>query len=398
MHSNLKKIASALTISTVVFSGATPLAFADISGNGAGSHNAVIESQTTTTSVVQDNKADIKYEIEAELETGENTANFNSGGDILILTGKAYSDLNLSTAANLNEVVVEDTTMVGPNSANILNNGANSINDVASTYVRATEIFQENEAEVEHEVEVELETGENAADFNTGNPANGDSIIIMSGNAGSQINMWTLLNANQAAVIAGNGDNLGESEIANNGASSDNSITFLRAYSTLFNQANDADVETEVEVEAETGENTANFNTNTTVGIDTGMASSLLNVDTMANFNSAFLNLGSEWLGEEADIVGNGALSMNDYARVLTSTEAVFHTNEMEGDLELETELETGENAGDFNTGDGGMVLMTGNTGSAMNLLTAVNSNLFHSGADVEIDFDFDLSEILGWL
>lgn len=399
MHIDLKKIASALTISTVVFSGATPLALADITGNGADSDNSVTESQTKTTSVVQSNSANIDYNVDADLNTGGSTANFNTGGDVLQRSGNAYSTLNISTAANLNEVVVKDTTSGGPETVGIHNNGAISNNDAVSTYVRATEIFQENDADVDHDVDVELDTGDLSADFNTGTAGNGDSVVIMTGNAGSELNMSTLLNANQSAVVVGDESNgMGGSAITNNGADSDNSITFLRAYSTLFNQANAADVDTDVDVDLETGESSADFNTNSEVGIDSGNATSLLNIDTMANFNSAFLNLGSEWLSEEAHISGNGALSMNDFVRTLTSTEAVFHANAMEGDLDLDTDLDTGDSSADFNTDESDPIILSGDTGSSLNLWTAVNSNLFHSGADVEVDFDFDLSEIMGWL
>ncbi|HSX57960.1 MAG TPA: CHRD domain-containing protein [Candidatus Saccharimonadales bacterium] len=89
----LGSVAPALASTTVV-----------ISGNGADSNNRVNFTSRNTTTIRQTNNADISNNIHVISNTGGNTANKNTGGDVSIRTGNSNVDVNVSNRANSNVV------------------------------------------------------------------------------------------------------------------------------------------------------------------------------------------------------------------------------------------------------------------------------------------------------
>src|SRR3990172_10232018 len=103
-------IASAVASGSLLASAVLPLMAQTtivISGNGAGSDNSAVVTQTSVTTVTQSNEAEVTNNVEAEAETGENEANFNTGGDVTISTGAASATAVVTNELNSNAAEVE---------------------------------------------------------------------------------------------------------------------------------------------------------------------------------------------------------------------------------------------------------------------------------------------------
>jgi hypothetical protein len=86
-----KQIFSVVTAGVMVANIATP-AFAttiEISGNGAGADSNVAVQNTNTTTVSQNNTANVTNTVKTNADTGDNKANYNTGGNVGIQTGDA---------------------------------------------------------------------------------------------------------------------------------------------------------------------------------------------------------------------------------------------------------------------------------------------------------------------
>lgn len=222
--------------------------------------NTVLLEMETETSIFQDNRAKVNNDVDVDAETGENDANYNTGGEVTVLTGKADVDVNLSTAANLNVAEVSGSAEKSV-SAQIVENGAGSNNLIDLDFETENLISQTNWADVRNHVDVDAETGENEAKFNTG----GD-VTIWTGDATVDVEVENLLNFNHAVLDCGCALDDLFTKIDHNGAYSRNTIlmdfdfneddeetgTFQTNRVRLNNDLRDLD--------AETGENDANFN------------------------------------------------------------------------------------------------------------------------------------------
>lgn len=71
-------------------------------GNGSGSKNTAICLNINSTTVVQENSANIQNKTSASANTGGNQATGNNGGNTNINTGKASSSISVSNEANKN--------------------------------------------------------------------------------------------------------------------------------------------------------------------------------------------------------------------------------------------------------------------------------------------------------
>ena len=217
-------IASAVASGSLLASAVLPLMAQTtivISGNGAGSDNTAVVSQTSVTTVTQSNEANVTNQVEAEAETGENEANFNTGGDVTISTGAASATAVVSNELNSNAAEVE-CCPTGPVDVEISGNGAFSDNQVQLGLTSVTTLDQSNSARVYNEVELDAETGENEANLNTG----GD-VTIMTGKANASAVVSTHANENWAKIapaFGGSESSAVSLRILGNGAGSTNWI------------------------------------------------------------------------------------------------------------------------------------------------------------------------------
>ena len=408
---NLKnKIGVGLATGALLLNSLAPMAFAsttiEISGNGAGSDNWVTLNQTSSTQVQQNNTANVTNNVDADASTGGNDANYNTGGDVTVDTGKANATANVSNTLNSNSADVDCCT-AGSTNVKIDGNGANSDNGVALNQKTQTVVSQDNYANVYNNVDADAKTGYNDANGNTG----GD-VTVNTGNATADVSVSTVANVNSAKVGSGAGANSSASFIiSGNGAFSDNYIGATLAKRTVVTQDNYAHVNNNVDADAKTGKNDANYNTGGDVVIDTGDATANAGVDNSVNFNFADIDCGCTW-DVLAKISGNGAESDNHHSWwwwdspdniievTLASEQLIGQGNNADLNNDVDADAKTGKNDAELNTGeaDGDPSVMTGNATSDTSVSNSGNVNSVGDfgpfdwpdfPSDVEFSFNF---------
>jgi len=408
--------AGALLVNTVlpVFAETTIV----VSGNGEDSDNTVEASFSQSTVVVQSNDAEVENKVSATATTGGNSAEGNTGGDVSIDTGDADVTVNASNVLNQNAAEV-DCCPGGDVEVEISGNGSDTNNTVELGMESGVEIYQENEADVDNEVEAFAGTGKNEAKDNTGG-----SVSIETGNASVTIGLSTAANWNSAKVGGGSGSGLGSLSalILGNGEDSDNTIELGLGSGVLIAQANEAEVDNEVWAFAGTGANSAEDNTGGETSIDTGNATVDVTVDNMVNFNWAASDCGCLLSDLLLKIAGNGEDSTNTIklgesgsllevfqgnCEELSEglTQGGRHGDDCEVENEVWADAKTGKNEADDNTGDpgGDPSIETGDADTEVDLSTSGYSNVYGATPDWEMPdwggfsfhFSFDLSDLL---
>lgn len=279
-----------------------------ISGNGANSDNGVTLGQTSTTSVSQNNDAKVTNNVNSDAKTGYNDANGNTGGDVMIKTGKASVEASVSTMANVNSArVASEHSSAYPTASFIISgNGSGSDNYITADLDRTTAVTQDNHAKVTNDVDADAKTGENDANLNTG----GD-VMIDTGDASVEAMVDNAVNFNYADVdcgctwdvmakISGNGAEEQQPHHCGyhskcGGGEADNLITLKLDSVQLVGQGNHANLDNDLrDLEAKTGYNDAEANTGEADGdpaIMTGDASVTSEVGNSGNVNT----VGDSW-------------------------------------------------------------------------------------------------------
>ncbi len=259
----------------------------NITGNGAYSKNKVSLNETSNNSVYQDNNAYVDNNVNATAKTGGNDANQNTGNgtSVLISTGNAWVNSDVSTKANVNKAFIGDPRLGNSGSINVLidGNGASSNNSVNITEKKNNLVSQNNSAYVDNDVNATAKTGDNNANQNTGG-----SVFISTGNAWAAASVDNSLNFNVADIDCGCISDI-VAKVKGNGADSNNKIkTTLTSDKTVY-QDNYADLYNDVNAKAKTGFNDANQNTGPAgedpVLVITGDASDWTTVKNWSNSN-----------------------------------------------------------------------------------------------------------------
>src|SRR5687767_5216624 len=155
-----KQIISVLGAGAMLLNIATPALASttiEISGNGAGSDNWATVEQSNTTTVSQSNVANVNNVVNADATTGNNDANFNTGGQVGISTGDASVKTDIQNNLNSNAASV-DCCAAGSTDVNISGNGAYSDNGVLLGATTTTSVSQYNEANVNNAVDADAST------------------------------------------------------------------------------------------------------------------------------------------------------------------------------------------------------------------------------------------------
>lgn len=255
-----------------------------ISGNGAMSTNGATVNNTSTVSLNQTNYADIDNNIYSNAKTGNNSAGFNTGGDVTIHTGSATSSVTVDNMANANIASVGGGSGLGGGSSVIINgNGALSNNGVSLNDSSIVILGQANIADIDNNIHAGAKTGGNDAAFNTG----GD-VHIMTGHATTDVEVSNMVNFNAADVDCGCVLDGLDLKIAGNGASSFNGITSSDVHVLAVEAVNAAELDNNVHDYAKTGYNSAGFNVGgvgSDPSITTGSATSNTDVSNSGNVN-----------------------------------------------------------------------------------------------------------------
>lgn len=395
------RFTTAFATGAVLLNALAPLSFAQstdiqISGNGAFSDNTANVSTSNDVRVTQDNNANINNDVDVDANTGNNDANFNTGGDTTVRTGDANVDVSVTNVANKN---VASVTNCCSQSTDVLisGNGAYSDNTVRLDSDNNVRLTQDNYARINNDVDVDANTGDNDAKFNTG----GD-VAIVTGDADVDVDLLTMVNANSAMIGGGDGDGgTLSARILDNGAFSDNSIRLDFDNDVRLNQDNRAHVDNDVDVDADTGRNDANFNTGGDVDVVTGDANVDVNVDTLANFNAANIDDCGCFSDVLAEIDGNGAFSDNSIRADFDNDLRLSQDNDLRLHNDVDVDADTGHNDAEFNTGSNGDTSIdTGDVNSGVDLNNHSNVNLLNAGSDMldDLEFSFDFDELLAML
>lgn len=167
--------------------------------NGAYSDNDIELDLHNDRSVTQTNAAHVANLVEGDASTGKNDANYNTGGDVKVMTGYAESLVGVMNELNFNYANI-DCCDFGL-AADIAKNGASSDSEIELDQHNNRTTWQENLAKLDNLIGGEHSgafTGYNDADYNTGDP-DGDP-AVMTGSAFSMTTVGNSLNVNSDNV------------------------------------------------------------------------------------------------------------------------------------------------------------------------------------------------------
>lgn len=409
-----KRVATAVATSAMLLNVLAPLAHADtmleITGNGAHSDNEVKVNNSSNTTVTQNNNAVVTNNVTSNSSTGGNEANDNITGEVRIETGAATSTTNVSNNLNTNVADIENCNCEGDTEVKISGNLTGSDNKVELNSGRhsnsnETAVYQDNRAYVKNNVDSNSSTGGNDANRN----GSGD-VSIKTGSATSDVTVSTTANVN-SATVGGEGD-AGSLKlmITGNGAYTDNEIEASLDNDVLVVQDNDAKVKNEIDSDAKTGYNDANDNIGGMVMIETGAATSDVEVDNSVNFNMAEVGCDCE-TDVTAKISQNLTDSENEIKAKLGNDTEVYQGGEGAGNNahlynDVDGNAKTGDNDANRNGGTeyDDPSIKTKSATSTTEVSNEGNVNVFGSaempsvhvpGVNVDLSLNFDLSDLL---
>ena len=408
-----KGAAAAVAAASILLNTALPVLAGttlEISGNGSDTTNKAYVDVDQTTSVDQSNTANIENNVHASADSGKNDANRNTGGSVLVDTGDASTTVGVTNTVNNN--VAEVACCEGDVDVLISENGDDSYNkvdlDVNQSGDSGTWVTQTNRADIDNDVYADSNTGKNDANRNTG----GD-VEVLTGNATTTVDIVNQANGN-SATVSGNDDGVSLSaRILGNGSDSTNKIYLDYDRIVSVDQSNRASVDNYVNADSNTGKNDANRNTGGEVSIDTGDATTDVEIDNMLNFNWADVDCGC-LLDVMAKIAGNGDDSYNKIKADVDDELFVTQENSCGRDFgwwfwrfrrhhdkpclenDVYADADTGKNDVRSNTGDPGAdpSIETGNADTDVVIDNLGNSNVFGEGAP---DSDWEWPELPGF-
>ena len=233
-----------------------------VTGNGEGSTNNVNISQSNTNQTQQQNTAEINNNVDVNADTGNNTANENSGGETNITTGDVSASSQIINAG-INQSSVEVGCCQGSTDIDISGNGSDSNNSVGYSQNSNTNITINNNANVNNSVNGNANTGYNSANQNNGN------VSISTGNIkATDVIKNNSINIYEVDATSGTGGSVYIS-VDGNGADSNNSVKFANPNSVNININSSANIVNNSNWDLNTGRNEANQN-NGDVNITTG--------------------------------------------------------------------------------------------------------------------------------
>ncbi len=403
-----KKVASAIASGAMLLNLVVPALAQSttlvITGNGADSENKTDVKVTTSTTVTQNNDANISNNVNSSANTGNNTASRNTGGDVYVGTGDATSVVSVANTANSNQADI-DGCCGSDVEVLIGQNGADSKNDAKLKLENTVWVDQNNDASLQNNVTSNTNTGGNRTNRNTG----GD-VAIETGDALSAVSIENSANYNSARIGGGSGSSL-SMWILENGADTKNKIDLKFENLLGVRQYNDANVSNKVNADAETGDNKANKNTGGEVFIGTGDAEVGVLVDNLVNFNWADVECDC-LMDVLAKIAKNGDESKNEIKANLSDTRYVAQENDFScgkggyglpsilslllgkkksgGDCnDINAYAGTGDNTAKANTGEGDSdpAIETGNASVFVEVENTANSNEVGAGSGPSWEF-----------
>lgn len=402
-----KKLATAIATGAILLSTVTP-AFATTGSaagnvsNGAESTNNVSVAQNNTTTATQTNTANITNNVKSKSSTGDNSADFNTGGDSSIVTGGASNGVTISNTANNNQMTLSG--MGGGNGSSLLQNmgnGSFSDNNTALSTNNRTDANQTNSALFGNTVDSSAKTGGNSSSDNT----NGNSSVV-SGAAQNGVAVNNVANQN---VFTGNNGAFGLGSAltlsnTGNGSSSDNNVVDTTSNSATVGQSNSAAFYNVITGGAFTGKNTGDFNTDGSTRIKSGDATNETGVSNAANTNviNQTADCGCALTGATLfSNESNGAFSYNNTAAALNNAANEGQANAADFSNVVDPSAFSGHNSANDGTGslwlDGLNSVTSGRSSSVTVLENSSNANTISSnGMNVGgLNFSWNPQQVL---
>ncbi|PJA00532.1 MAG: hypothetical protein COX78_00420, partial [Candidatus Levybacteria bacterium CG_4_10_14_0_2_um_filter_35_8] len=162
-------------------------AFADsvtIQGNGAKSTNVAGILNINATFVSQNNETVAITLVSSKANTGGNTANGNTGGNVSVDAGNATSTVNTTVRGSTNYAAIPCGCSEGTTDIKVKGNGADSTNIAGAANINLSKTRQKNRTFAVTAVRSRARTGGNTANGNTGP---GSVTVGTTGNASSTV-------------------------------------------------------------------------------------------------------------------------------------------------------------------------------------------------------------------
>ena len=187
--------ASAIGVLGLLMAAGNVFAATTISGNGVGSHNTVVQKSKTLSFTDQTNIANFSNHVNTNTNTGNNKANKNTGGDVVLVGGSSNATVGITNVANSNTNTATNSccpcSQLGD--ATITGNGVWSHNTIVDVTKCVTKLDQTNVANISNSVNTNSNTGNNSASYNTG----GD-VSVASGDATTSVTVSNVANSNSS--------------------------------------------------------------------------------------------------------------------------------------------------------------------------------------------------------
>jgi hypothetical protein len=172
-----------------------------ISENGPDSDNEIELELENEVELLQGNLANILNDVEAEADSGDNKAEENVGGDVVIEAGDATVDVTVDNLVNFNWADVDGCGCIEDILAKIHGNGPDAENEIEVELETETEVEQANDFDCKFtekdacaSVKAEAESGDNKAKDNVEGDDKDPS--IESGDASSTVEVNNSGNSN----------------------------------------------------------------------------------------------------------------------------------------------------------------------------------------------------------
>lgn len=304
---------------------------ARITGNTNDGDNDLGLALSASTWISQENDADVDNDIDSYAKTGDNDADHNAMGSVMIDTGNAKVSTEVVNALNSNSTLVEGGEGSSVDAV-IAGNTNDGDNDILLALSALLSVAQENEGDLDNDIYAKADTGDNDANHNAGG-----EVEISTGNATVDIMVDNMMNFNVAEVEC---DCLFDdvlAKIAGN-TNEDNSISGALDNQLIVDQANcgdevhelsfwwdwnrdDCEIDNDLDANALTGDNEAEYNAGdhgSDPSVDTGDAEVEYDVNNSGNVNVyGDTDLDLPFLGEGVNV--NVSFDLSDLLDWLSS-------------------------------------------------------------------------------
>lgn len=175
-------IATAATFAAMaVPSFAAPI---NVIGGGAFSTTGVTQNSFYSNILAQMNNTTVSTGVNANANTGNNSASFNTGGSNGIMTGPAANGVQVGVTGGLNSATAASCGCNNPGAINVVGGGAFSLTGVTANSAYSSFLTQNNSTTVVTSVNTNANTGGNTSSFNT---AGGNGIVTGGASNGTTV-------------------------------------------------------------------------------------------------------------------------------------------------------------------------------------------------------------------